>query len=63
MKVQCCVCNKVRDQDQWLPPQPETAPAESVSHGYCPQCLEQAHREIRALRYGLPANAKLVANH
>lgn len=62
MKVQCCVCNKMREGEQWVNPEPAILASESVSHGYCPSCLEQAHREIRALRYGLSGLTQLAAN-
>jgi hypothetical protein len=48
MKVQCCVCKKVRTEGSW-----ETVPGpftggEPISHGYCPVCADAAFAELRA---------------
>lgn len=61
MKVQCCVCNKIREDGQWVAAAPVTQD-DAVSHGYCPTCLEQAHREIRSLRFGLPTPPRMACN-
>lgn len=63
MKVQCCVCKKVRDEVGWVTPEPGALQGQPVSHGYCPSCLDEAHREIRAMRYGLLGRPPLAANH
>lgn len=62
MKVQCCVCKKVRDESGWVNTESGALQGQAVSHGYCPSCLEEAHREIRAMRYGLLARRPLAAN-
>lgn len=62
MKVQCCVCKKLRSEAGWVNPEPGALHGQAVSHGYCPVCLEEAHREIRAMRYGLLGRRPLAAN-
>jgi hypothetical protein len=50
MKVQCCVCKKVRKGKHWVAV-PELQITEHVSHGYCPACAAQAFAEIHELLY------------
>jgi hypothetical protein len=41
MIVECCKCGKIRVEDEWFPADTETrASAASVSHTYCPPCLD-----------------------
>lgn len=47
MKVQCCVCHKLREGDQWKKAQPGETSGERISHGYCPKCAAQAFQKIR----------------
>jgi len=48
MTVQCCVCGKVRKENgSWCQEDIPEEEMESVSHSYCPSCLEGALREIR----------------
>lgn len=47
MIVQCCVCEKVREDGHWFvlanPVDPHTT---AVSHGYCPICADEAFGEL-----------------
>lgn len=45
MTVQCCVCDRVLDDAQWVNRKPDSD--DSVSHTYCPACLNVALREYR----------------
>ena len=47
MKVQCCVCKKIRRDTGWRTPTTEELFDPRASHGYCPQCAEKAFGEIR----------------
>jgi hypothetical protein len=38
MTVQCCMCKKVKHQNDWVLRTLQAA--RDVSHTYCPQCLE-----------------------
>ena len=44
MVIQCCVCDKVRVDGEWIPP---TSTEGMVSHTYCPRCLEKAMVDLR----------------
>lgn len=46
MTVKCCVCTKIRIDDQWL--KSESKSGELVSHSYCPACLDAALAELTA---------------
>ena len=48
MKVQCCVCKRVRKDGRWVRESREDLRAESTSHGYCPRCADKVLQEIRA---------------
>jgi hypothetical protein len=45
MTVQCCVCEKVRIEDQWL--HTDVDHPATVSHTYCPVCLEKSLAAMR----------------
>ena len=48
MTIQCCRCKKVKAGKAWtLPGHMDPA---TVSHSYCPVCLEQTVDEMRAER-------------
>lgn len=47
MKVQCCVCQRVRTPEGWAETPKPKAIREHVSHGYCPQCAAKAMEEVR----------------
>ena len=47
MKVQCCVCKKVRVGDGWCSPRGQVACNDHVSHGYCPECAAEAFQKLR----------------
>lgn len=38
MTIQCCVCKRVKNEDQWVGKVLHSTL--NVSHSYCPQCLE-----------------------
>jgi len=46
MTVKCCVCTKIRIDNQWL--DSEVKSDELVSHSYCPVCLNVALAELTA---------------
>ncbi len=48
MKVQCCVCKKIRIDGVWTAPTVSQIGKEQVSHGYCPACADDAFAELRA---------------
>ena len=50
MTVQCCRCSKVRMEGAWV--SLSTGPSDSVSHTYCPVCLEDFVRQFRAEQTG-----------
>ena len=53
MKVQCCVCKRVRQEDEkWAREGKARVQPNSVSHGYCPRCAARVLAEIRA-QHGL----------
>ena len=45
MTVQCCMCDRVLEDAQWVDRKP--ASDDSVSHTYCPVCLNLTLREYR----------------
>ena len=49
MLVQCCVCKKVKSNASW-DKAPESDTSAHMSHSYCPACLADAERAIRAER-------------
>lgn len=43
MIVQCCVCEKVREDGRWFVLAKPVDPHETaISHGYCPSCADEA---------------------
>jgi len=58
MRVQCCVCKKVKKNGAWREV-PKTIGTEPVSHSYCPACLSEAEAAFRAER----TNFVLAARH
>ncbi|MDZ4859270.1 MAG: hypothetical protein SGI88_09805 [Candidatus Hydrogenedentes bacterium] len=47
MIVQCCVCEKVREDGQWFAlGKPVNHHETLVSHGYCPGCAAEAFGEL-----------------
>jgi len=48
MTVKCCVCTKIRIEDQWLAPDAQLHSDGLVSHTYCPVCLDIALAELDA---------------
>lgn len=46
MKVQCCVCKRVKEDGLWG--NAMELPRREVSHTYCPKCLEDATAEMHA---------------
>ncbi len=45
MTVQCCVCKKVKEDNQWVRRAVQTPGA--ISHSYCPHCLELSLQAMR----------------
>ncbi|MBN1672171.1 MAG: hypothetical protein JXR37_14115 [Kiritimatiellae bacterium] len=46
MRIQCCVCGRIRIEDEW---RLVAAEAETRhSHGYCPDCYEKTMTELAA---------------
>ena len=50
LEVQCCVCRRLRREDDWVVVANPDAYAAAASHGYCPECAQQAFEEIRKAR-------------
>ena len=46
LKVQCCMCKRVRVGDEWLSPVNRITLDDKISHGYCPTCAAQAFAQI-----------------
>ena len=44
MEVQCCMCRKFRNGNEWTEGAPNDAA--KVSHGYCPECAARMMHEI-----------------
>jgi hypothetical protein len=54
MTVQCCVCSRFRNMDNWVAGQ---APSRAlVSHSYCPSCLKN---EFAKLDKAMPSLNKI----
>lgn len=47
MKVQCCVCKRIRLGNRWYSPQGRIAPHDCISYGYCPECAADAAEKLR----------------
>ena len=57
MVVQCCVCQKVREGEEWIAVEDLSLSARVVSHTYCPVCEKASLRELKemsARRYRIP---------
>lgn len=59
MTVKCCVCTKIRIDNQWL--DSEVKSDELVSHSYCPVCLDVALAELTA--HGQASGATTMHKH
>ena len=59
MTTQCCTCNKVKVDGEWI--HPKGTVSQRVSHTYCPACHAEAiraiQRELAAARGMQPATA------
>lgn len=61
MKRMCCVCQRTeRGGEWWLLPAP--AEAETVTHGYCPDCHAQVMAEIRRFSQHRSAESQVGQN-
>jgi len=49
MVVQCCVCKRIRVEDNWVGVANPESIARTASHGYCPTCFVEALAERRTL--------------
>lgn len=47
MVVQCCVCKRIRENNSWAKPTLPLTNEKAMSHGYCPNCADEAFREVR----------------
>ena len=47
MIIKCCVCGRIRSDFGWIQENLVDMSSDRVSHGYCPQCAEQAFAMIR----------------
>lgn len=50
MKVQCCVCGKIREGERWRFALYSELTSSPVSSGYCPACAEKAMLAMRQER-------------
>jgi len=55
MAVQCCVCNRTKQENGWLIV--PTTEGVLISHGYCPHCFKKSMRELEHT-----SNVKMRAN-
>lgn len=63
MIVKCCLCEKIRSKAQgqvvWWQPKGLCVDQDKVSHGYCPECLEEAKADInRLMRVGSSSSSE-----
>ena len=49
MVVQCCVCQKVREGEEWIAVEDPYLSMRSVSHTYCPVCKKVSLRELKEM--------------
>ena len=47
MIVQCCVCQKLREDGVWVRKVVPPEEVKTISHTYCPSCLEETQRQLR----------------
>ena len=50
MKVQCCMCYRIRLGEAWRRAQPEELNGERVSSTYCRPCAVRARNDLREER-------------
>ncbi len=50
MKVQCCMCYKLRSGEEWRRAQPGELNGERVSSSYCRPCADRARNDLREER-------------
>lgn len=63
MVVQCCVCKKIRVDGEWRETDADRPNPAEASHGYCPNCADDAFREVREYhRHNFRGFAPRVAN-
>jgi hypothetical protein len=60
MVIQCCVCEKIREDGQWAH-NPAARLRERVSHSYCPHCLQDTLASIALETGGQAVTASLSA--
>ncbi len=49
MKVQCCVCKRIRRKKRWVSAKEGEFADQDISHGYCPKCAAEAFKQVRQL--------------
>lgn len=63
MTVQCCVCKRVKQENEWVGRMLQ--PTLNVSHSYCPQCFEDSKlvmlTEMAAARAARMASKAAIA--
>lgn len=51
IKTQCCVCGQFKTQDgSYDGEKKEIIRTGKISHGYCPECLEEALKEVNKIK-------------
>ena len=48
MIIQCCVCLKVREENQWVVVEEPYVVMQYASHTYCPECKKASLEALRA---------------
>lgn len=57
MVIQCCVCQKVQDGNEWIAVEESYLATRRISHTYCPICKKASLddlQELRVHRYLVP---------
>lgn len=55
MITQCCDCQKIRHDEQWVQASPLDYSDTAISHGYCPTCAAKAMLTVDQYRYNTDA--------
>lgn len=48
MKLQCCVCLRVKEPNAWVHVRNQEQVRHSASHTYCPRCLDRVRPRLLA---------------
>ena len=60
MIIQCCVCQKVRLENQWVEAIANLSAENEISHTYCPACKAQFILVIRKKKTALYASLSKI---